>query len=484
MTAPRRSLLAVLAWVLSLAGVGCSVGPDYVRPDTTALESFRAPTTTTESIVNLNWWELYDDPVLQRLIGTAIEHNRDARVALLRITESRLLAGIVRADLYPTLSAGGQLSAAPTITTNGDFAPVANAAFAVDMSYEVDLWGRVRRSNEAAFHEVLASEEAYRNVLISLIAEVAAQYFTLIDLDNRLAITEQTIAMRTRGLNTVEARFRGGLTTEIDFRQSEIQLHVVEASLASYRQFIGLTENSLSVLLGQPPRAIPRGRPLFSQVIPPAVPIGLPSEVVRRRPDIREAERRLHAQNARIGVARANRFPQFNLTGPAGVTAVLTNPSLATGFLTLGANLLSPLFNGGRLRRQEQIEVTRTEQLTQLYEQRILVAFSEVEDALIAHETLEDEFEARERQTASAQAAYDIVWNQYLGGLTTYLQVAAIQASLFSAQLALSQVRQEYLISVVSLYKALGGGWPVGALENDGPEASTAAEEEGGTVGD
>ncbi|MBW2462938.1 MAG: efflux transporter outer membrane subunit [Deltaproteobacteria bacterium] len=366
MTAARRSLLALAVWALPLVGVGCSVGPDYVRPDTTALESFRAPTTATESIVNLNWWDLYDDPVLQRLIGTAIEHNRDARVALLRITESRLLAGIVRADLYPTLSVGGQLSAMPTVTTDGDFAPVANAAFAVDMSYEIDLWGRVRRSNEAAFHEVLASEEAYRNVLISLIAEVAAQYFTLIDLDNRLAITEQTIAMRTRGLNTVEARFRGGLTTEIDFRQSEIQLHVVEASLASYRQFIGLTENSLSVLLGQPPHAIPRGRPLFSQVVPPAVPVGLPSEVVRRRPDIREAERRLHAQNARIGVARANRFPQFSLTGPAGVTAVLTNPSLATGFLTLGANLLSPLFNGGRLRRQEQIEVTRTEQLTRV----------------------------------------------------------------------------------------------------------------------
>lgn len=470
MTSRAIRMAAALALV---ACTGCAMGPDYERPDTSELESFRATTSGGESLADVNWWELYQDPVLRGLIGRALENNRDARSAMLAITEAELQAGNVRTQFFPELTVGGEMSGTFAASTGAGYAPQANANLAVNMRYELDIWGRIRRSNEAALAEVLSSQEAYHSLLLTLIASVASGYFTLLDLDNRIAITERTIEERTQGLTTVESRYRGGLTTELDVRQAQIQLYAAQVSLATFQRLQAQTENALSVLIGETPASIPRGRPLFDQVLPPAVPIGLASDLVSRRPDIQQAGHRLHAQTARIGIAEANRFPTFALTGPAGVTSILTNPNITTGFITMGLSMLSPLFNAGRLKREVQIEVVRTESLALQYEQTILVAFAEVEDALIAHQTLQDELEANTAEVEAAQAAYVIVSSQYRAGLTSYLQVVNIENSLFSAQLSLSQARQAFLVAVVNLYKALGGGW---SPEETVDEASAAAQ--------
>ncbi len=431
---------------------GCTLGPDYVRPTVEEPVEYRTTASADTTIADLPWWEMFQDPVLQDLIESALDGNRDLRASMARISEARARLGIVRADLYPRLNyaAGGDLDRSSA--TDGTSS---SAVVALDVSYQVDLWGRVRRSNEAAVQEMLATEEAYRNVTIGLVAQVASTYFLLRDLDNRLAISEQTVETRKQTLGVVESRQRAGMVTEVDVNQAEIQVYEAEVSVQTFARLRAQTENVLSVLLGRPPMDIKRGLSLADQAQAPEVPLGLPSGLLDRRPDILAAERRLHAQTARIGVAEALKYPQFNLTADLG--AQFSDAS--NSFAGLGAQIFGPLFNSGENQRRVEVEIARTEQLLNAYEQTFLTALREVEDALVAVETYDAELASRIKQLESATSAAELSWVRYEGGLTSYLEVLDLQRSLFSSQLKASETLQLRLTSTVQLYQALGGGW-------------------------
>jgi multidrug efflux system outer membrane protein len=451
--------LVGLSLLASLALGGCKLGPDYVRPPVPQPEAYRQPMPPGESIANVAWWDLFQDPVLQELIEIALVENRDLRVALARIAEARAQAGFARADLYPRVDIAAGAAYGEARTDEGDNIPTRDVFVAADVFYEVDLWGKIRRGSEAAVEELLATEEAYRSVTITLVADVASLYLQLRDLDNRLDIAERTVEARNESYEIMRVRFEAGMINEVDLNQSEILLADAEASVETFRRSRVQTENALSVLLGRTPEAIARGLALPDQVFPPDIPAGLPSELLQRRPDILQAERRLAAQTARIGVAEALKFPSLSLTGSAGVSGDLTDAGVVTGFFNLGANLLGPIFNAGKNQRRVEIEVARTEQLLNQYEQTILTAFREVEDAVTATYTYRDEYDARLRQVEAAVRAADLSWARYQGGMTSYLEVLDLQRSQFSAELTASQALQLHYSSIVELYKALGGGW-------------------------
>ena len=433
----------------------CTMGPDYIRPTVVEPPAYREEIPPGESIANLPWWELFSDPTLQDLIETALASNRDLRTAVARIDEAAAVLGIVRADLYPRVYYGGDGTYSGSTAQEGDTS--ADGALFLNAGWQVDLWGRFRRANEAALQELLATEESYRGVTISLVASVASSYLLLRDLDNRLFISEQTVEIRQKNLAIVTARFEGGSVTAVDLNQAIIQLSEAEASVQTFVRLRRQTENAISLLLGQPPATIARGLPLTEQFAAPLIPAGLPSELLDRRPDILVAERQLHAQTARIGVAEALKYPQFDLTASLGVSFA----DVSAGFFNLGAQLVGPLFNSGENQRRVEAEIARTEQLLNRYEQSILNAYHEVEDALIAVRTYEVELAARQRQIAAAQEAAELAWIRYEQGLTSYLEILETQRALFNSQLVASETFQLRLNSVVDLYEALGGGWYV-----------------------
>ncbi|MFC2085710.1 efflux transporter outer membrane subunit [Bacteroidota bacterium] len=434
---------------------GCTVGPDYVRPVTPEPVEYREDFPPGESVANTPWWELFEDSVLVDLIDSALVNNRDALTSLSKIAEAEAALGIVRADLYPRINYGAAATADIT-TTDGDELD-GDISGGLNATYMLDLWGRIRRSNEAAVQTLLASEEAYRAVTLTLIAGVAKAYVLLRDLDNRLAISERTVDARKASLDVIRARFNAGFLSEVDVNQAEIVLGDAEVSAVTFKRLRGQTENAISVLLGVPPMEIPRGRNLEELLKPPELPTGLPSDLLRRRPDILIAERTLNAQTARIGAAEALKFPQLNLTSNLG--AIFTGDF--TGFFDIGADLFGPLFNSGENQRRVDVEVARTEQLVHQYEQTILVALREVDDALIAVRTYEAEFEARKRQLVASTSASELSWVRFDNGVTSYLEVLDVDRSLFTSQLKASETLQLKLTSVVQLYQALGGGWDV-----------------------
>ena len=443
---------ALLSAAALLFTAGCTMGPDYVREQNIEMATYRATAAADTMIVDLPWWDLFQDPVLRDLITSALAENRDLRVSMARVTEARARLGIAKADLYPRVDyvGGGSLdgSSASDNTSSSAFV-------SLGVSYQLDLWGRVRRSNEAAVQEMLATEEAYRNVTVGLISQVARTYFLLRDLDNRLEISEQTVTAREQTLGVVQSRQRAGMVTEVDVNQSEIQLFEAEVSVQIFSRARAQAENALNVLLGRPPTAVPRGAPLQDLAPLPAIPAGLPSTLLDRRPDLLAAERQLHAQTARIGVAEALKFPQLNLTADLG--AQFSDAS--TSFSSLGAQIFGPLFNAGANERRVEVEIARTEQLMNAYEQTFLTALREVEDALIATKTYEAELASRIKQLASATSAAELSWVRYEGGLTSYLEVLDLQRSLFNSQLKASETLQLKRTSLVQLYQALGGGW-------------------------
>ncbi|MCZ6754164.1 MAG: efflux transporter outer membrane subunit [Gemmatimonadetes bacterium] len=457
----RRHRAWLLVGAVTLSTGACKKGPDYTPPPVAEFQQFRDSITTPESIANLTWWELFADTTLQGLIATAVAENRDVRIALARIAEARAQAGFVRADLYPRVDIAGGVSATEAFNSDGTQVPVRDAFLAADVFYEVDLWGRISRSNEAAAQELMASEEAYRSITLTLVSDLGSLYLLLRDLDTRLDISQETYQTRLDAVAILQARFDAGVITEVDVNQAQIELADAEAAVEVFKRLRTQTENALSVLMGHTPEEIRRGLPLTQQTMPPEIPVGLPADLVRRRPDILEAERRLAAQTARIGVAEALKFPQLSLTGSAGLSDDFTSGGLTSAILNIGANLFGPLFNAGRNQRRVDIEVARTEQLLNRYEQTILTAFQEVEDAVVAVYTYRAEHESRVRQVEAARNATELSWARYQGGITSYLEVLDLQRSLFGAELAASETLQRELSSTVELYKALGGGWPV-----------------------
>ncbi len=447
---------------------GCALGPDYERPDVGAPERWIQPVDEGENLANTPWWELFEDPELKALIRTALEENQDLAIAASRIEEFRAALTVTRANQFPTVDVNGS---AGRNSPSGNVFPgnipglnpgeIESYSLSADVLFEVDLFGRLRRATEAARGELLAREENRRAVTISLVANVASTYLTLRDLDAQYEISRRTEAVRSESLDIIQARFDEGTVALIDVNQAEIQLAIAQAAVAAAERAVTQTENLLSTLLGGNPGPITRGSALKEQVFPPAIPAGLPSELLTRRPDVTATEAQLAAQTARIGVAQAARWPSLSLTGSLGFESQELS-SIAdsdSDTWTIGAGILQPVFNSGRLRGRVEIERQRTEQLLKTYEQTVQRAFREVEDALVAVRTYRAEFEARNFQVRAARSAATLSRARYDGGVTSYLEVLDTERSLFNAELAESSSLRLYLTSIVDLYRALGGGW-------------------------
>jgi multidrug efflux system outer membrane protein len=439
------------------------MGPDYERPDVPVPDGYEAQKVPGESFANLEWWELFDDPVLLDLIRTALQNNKELAIALARIEEARAALGFVRADLYPNLDGAAGASRGNTIPGTGQPAEI-NESFvlAANLRYEIDLWGRLRRSNEAARAELLATVEARNAVSITLIADVASIYLLLLDLDHRVEIARRTMQTRQDSLDIIEARFDKGTVPLIDVNQAEIELADAVAELAALEREREQAENLLSVLLGQNPGPLARSDIQSRDALQiPDVPAGLPSELLERRPDIRQSSQLLAAQTARIGVAEAQRFPSLSLTGSLGLASPELDDFLSSDNKVWGisADLLGPIFDAGRGRARVEAERARTEQLLNSYQLTVLEAFREVEDSLVDIHTYRREANAREQQVTAALSAATLSRARYDGGVTSYLEVLESERSLFRAELLASSTRRQQIVAIVSLYKALGGGW-------------------------
>jgi len=456
----RSLALAVFSMLL----LACAMGPDYSRPDIATSDSFRMAEESKDlpSLANMPWWELYQDEELQRLIRIALEENKDLKRAVASIDEFQARLYTARMDFAPQFSATGNLPVARLggVTFPGFPSPFAHYVQG-SLSWEMDIWGRIRRANEASLAELLAREETRRAVTLQIVGGVAQSYFDLRQFDMQLEIAKRTLLAWEESVRIGQARLRQGLINKLDVDQFEAERENAAARIAELKRHMIQKENELSVLLGRNPSQIARGRSLTEQVMPPVVPAGLPSELLQRRPDVVAAEQQLVAATARIGMAKAERFPKLSLTGILGVASPhLTDfVSPETSFGVLAPVLTGPLLNAQTLGFQQQAVEAQAKQALAQYEQTILVAFREVEDALVGVSTAREQAAAQERQVRALQSALHLANLRYKGGLANYLDVLLAQRSLFVTELALADTHRLHLVSIVQLYKALGGGW-------------------------
>lgn len=473
------------AFATLLLMTACRMGPDYARPDTPSGDAWRMTPAASESIANLPWWELLKDPELQRLIRSALEENQDVRIAAASVEEFQAQLVISRFDLAPSLGYGGQafvynanrdvvgIPAAggggvfiPGSTTNG--ATFSNESAFAGLKWEVDVWGRIRRSIEATRAQLLSRQEGQRAIILGLVSNVAEAYFDLRQVDLQVDITKRTLKAWDETVRISRVKLEQGVIPKLDLDRFESERANAAAQLADLERQDVQKENQISVLLGRKPAKIARGIALTDQTMPPEVPAGLPSELLQRRPDILQAEQDLTAATASIGIAQASRFPQLSLTGALGVANPQLN-SFAPGVAFTqyaGASVAGPLLNATSLGYQVKVAEARTKQASLQYEKAIVTAFQEVEDALIAVQKTREQREAQEAQVKALRSALELADLRYQGGRASYLDVLTAQRTLFDAELALARTRRTQLVSVVQLYKALGGGWsPAGPAE-------------------
>jgi multidrug efflux system outer membrane protein len=440
------------------------MGPNYTRPQTDGEDRFRMAEGQSDlpSLANLPWWDLLQDEQLQQLIRSALAENKDLQRAVAIVDEFRARALIAQTDYLPQITAAVNAPAARSaVFLFPGFASPFNYYALGNLSWEVDLWGRIRRSNEAARADLLSKDENRRAVTIQLVSAVAEAYFTLLQFDLQLDIAERTLQSWEESVRIAQARLRQGMTSKLDADQFEAERAGAAARSAELQRQMVQAENHLSILLGRKPFAVARGRSMDKQIASPDVPVGLPSELLQRRPDILVAERQLAAVTARIGAAKAERFPKITLTGLAG----LAHPELslifteASSFGVLGAGLAAPLLNAQVLGFQQEAVEAQSKQALAQYQQTVLTAFREVEDALVAVGTARTQSEAQQQQVVALQSALKLAELRYRGGLANYLDVLVARRNLFEAELALTSTRRLLLASTVQLYKALGGGW-------------------------
>jgi len=450
----------LLSALISLTLAGCLVGPDFEPPVMETPETYRFSDEELDEVVNLKWWELFHDPVLVELVNTALGNNKDILIAIARIEEARAFLGFTGADQYPAIDITGA-AAAGTLFNSQSFDDTLKAAsIAPVVNWEIDFWGKFRRATESARADLIATEYGARSVQISLISEVVGTYFLLLDFHQRLEVSNETLESRTKSLDIIQKRFDRGIIMELDLNQAQVQKEIAATAIPANERSIALTENALSTLLGGFPRGIEIGKEIYSLTIPPEIPVGLPSRLLERRPDILQAMYLVQAQNAQIGVAEAVRLPAFSLSAGAGAAVTEIGSATTSGFVwSIGAGLFWPLFNWGKNQARVDIEVARTDQVRLQYENIVLNAVREVSDSLNEIETYQDELVALESQTKAARNANDISNLRYDQGVTSYLEVLETERQLFNVELRLSQTTQEYYNSYVRLYKALGGGW-------------------------
>jgi len=458
--------MRVITMIISaLLLAACAAGPDYSRPGLPTPDRFRMGQADrdAESFANLPWWDLLQDEELRRLIRMALAENKDLKraVALVEDFQARML--IAKMDFAPKadLTASAPLFGRKANFLFPGFPNPFNYYLQGNLSWELDIWGRIRRSNEAARGDLLSREEARRAVVLQLVSGVAEAYFEMLQFDMQLDVAQRTLKSWDDSVRIAEARLREGMISKIDADQFAAERANAAARAAELTRQMVQKENQLSVLLGRAPAKIPRGRSLTDQVMPPEVPAGLPSDLLQRRPDLVQAEQELAAATARIGVAKADRFPKLSITGLLGVASPQLSRLVAneTAFGVAGPGLAGPLLNAQILGfQQEAVEAQSREALAR-YEQAVLVAFREVEDALVAVRTVREQRGAQSEQVEALRSALRLANRRYKGGLANYLDVLVAQRNLFDAELALTSTHRLQLVSVVQLYKALGGGW-------------------------
>ena len=465
----RRWLAATITILLS----GCMVGPDYQRPPVATPDVFRSSPSPiapdAKSIANLKWFEVFSDEQLQELIRTALVQNYDLRDAVARVDAARANLGITQADQYPNFGAGGGFSSIES-SQQGQFSIPSGSpqrrrdfgtVFLSLFSYEIDIWGRLRRATEAARAELLATDWNRKTVITTLISDVATNYFSLLELDMELSIAKNTLATRQESLRLINLQAQGGVATLLDVRQGQQLVYGAAQQIPSTEQQIEQTENQISLLLGRNPGPITRGRLLTEQQTPPQVPPGLPSSLLERRPDIQAAEQTLVATNANIGVAKAAYFPQITLTGEYGYqsTALANLFSGSRRIWSFIPQLTQPIYTAGRL--TSGVELAEAQQRSALaqYEKAIQTGFRDVSDALVQYQKVREVRAQRELLVTALQDRKRLAYMRYQGGVDTMLNALSSDQDLFVAELSLAQARLDELLSLVQLYKALGGGW-------------------------
>jgi multidrug efflux system outer membrane protein len=458
----RRAVVGLAVVVTALAG--CAVGPDFVKPTPEMPDAYRSQLQPEEatSFADLRWWEVFDDARLRDLIAEALENNYDLRTALYRVEAAQHQVGITRSEIFPQASYQGGAGRGkvftgvlPSNTTLNTFLGTFNLA------WEIDVWGRIRRGSEASVADLLATEDFRRGVILSLVSAVAQAYFELQELDLELQISRATTESFTQTLALFTRRFKGGVDSLLSVNRAQAALSQTAATIPLLEQQIVIKENQISILLGRHPGPVARAPLLTQTAVPPQTPPGVPSELLRRRPDILQAEQQIVATNALVGVSVANFFPRIGLTALyGGQSSELENIVKGPGTVwAISGSVLGPLFTGGALIESYRQAVANWEATKELYEQTVLRALGEVSNALIAEQKLAEQRAQQEQAVTAYRESVRLALLRYAGGLASYFEVLEAQQQLFPAENTLAQIERDQLVAVVQLYAALGGGW-------------------------
>ncbi len=446
--------------VLLLMLNACMVGPQFTVPEVESPVHFVNDDILNDSAISLQWFEILEDPVLLDLIDTALNSNKNVQIAASRIEQSRIYLGMTKADVYPSFGYFFETQGANFNPGTGVKSDFTSHSGGLTMNWEIDFWGKYRRANEAAKTELLADELARDWVVLTLVADLVDAYYQRLDYKRRLAIAQRTLASRTESLKIIEKKYKRGLYPELDYNQAQIQQATAAKAVPFFRRQLSLTSNRLSTLMGKNVGAFEENSPGDFPLEEIDIPVGLPSDLMLRRPDIQEAAQRLKAQNAKIGVAQAMRFPSISLTGMLGVVSDdLTSLFDAGALYQATGGLLGPVFHFGKNKRRVDLEIEKANQYRLAYEQAVLVAFQEVEDALCSITTMREEYAAIKQQVAAAENAVRLSRKRYDGGVTNYLEVLDSERSFFNSEIAASEVKMQQARAYIQLYKALGGGW-------------------------
>ena len=456
----RKSSLA--AALLALSASGCMVGPDYVRPTIDTPAAWRLSDENARDLANSRWWQQFDDPVLDELVETALRENKDLRIATARIEEFAGRYGIVRAPLFPQIGATyepAKQRGSPT-TLSRETTVFDSYQAVLTASWEIDIWGRIRRQSEAARAQLLASEDGRRAVILSLVGSVASAYVNLRDLDRQLEIAKATARSRGESYEIFKLRYSGGIISLLELSQNQSQYEEAVATIPVIEKAIAQQENGLSVLLGRNPGPIVRGRNI-DQLTLPAVPAGLPSDLLERRPDLQQAEQNLIAANALIGAAKAAYFPTISLTGLFGVSSDNLSSlfDAQSKIWRYAAPISLPIFTGGALAGQVQVAEAQQQQALFAYQKAIQQAFAEVNDALVDQDRTRAQLQSQKRQVDALVQYAATARLRYENGYTSYIEVVDAESRLFNAQLQYTQTQQTQFQAMINLYKAMGGGW-------------------------
>jgi multidrug efflux system outer membrane protein len=460
----------ILVIMLALLGASCTVGPDYKRPAVDVPTGWRLSEKEAKDLAQTAWWAQFNDPILNNLITTALRENKDLMIAAARIEEYAGRYGIVRSGLFPQVGAAGQYTR-EQVTKTGDNRPATGYktdtetySAVLNAGWEIDLWGRIRRSSESAQAQLLATEEARRGVILSLVSSVASAYINLRDLDRQLEISTQTAQSRGASYNLFQERFKGGVISDLELSQNRSQYEEALASIPGLEKAVTQQENGLSVLLGRNPGPVLRGKTIDTLSLP-AIVAGMPSDLLERRPDIRQAEQTLIAANAQIGVAKAAYFPTISLTGAFGsasgdLSDLFKGPSKVWQY---SAPITMPIFTAGAIAGSVREAEAVQQQALISYQQTIQNAFREVDDALTNRAQTAKQLAAQKNQVDSLRQYAGIARMRYDNGYTDFLTVLDAERSLFNAELSYTQTQGELHLALINLYKAMGGGWIEGA---------------------